>query len=95
MNKQDIIAHVAEQTGESKAATARVLNATFARLTSAVRAHEDVFIRGFGTIKAVERAPRKFRNPITGASIHAPARWSARVALSPKLKSAANGGVRF
>lgn len=72
MNKQELIAKVAETTGSKVSAKAAV-EATFAAITSAVAAGEKVQLIGFGTFEVKARAARTGKNPKTGAAIAIPA----------------------
>lgn len=80
MNKTELTAAVAEQSGLTKTQTAEVLNALFDVIPLAVAAGDSVTIPGFGTFDAVDKAERTGRNPKTGAEI--------RIAASraPKFK---------
>lgn len=73
MNKQDLIAIVAEENEISKAQAARAIDSIFDAITMAVAKGEGFQLIGFGTFKAVERAARKDRNPATNEEITIPA----------------------
>ena len=73
MNKQDLIAIVAEENEISKAQAARAIDSIFDAITTAVAKGEGFQLIGFGTFKAVERAARKGRNPSTNEEITIPA----------------------
>lgn len=73
MNKQDLIAIVAEENEISKAQAARAIDSIFDAITMAVAKGEGFQLIGFGTFKAVERAARKGRNPATNEEITIPA----------------------
>ena len=73
MNKQDLIAIVAEENELSKAQAARAIDSIFDAITMAVAKGESFQLIGFGTFKAVERAARKGRNPSTNEEITIPA----------------------
>ncbi len=73
MNKQDLIAIVAEENELSKAQAARAIDSIFDAITMAVAKGEGFQLIGFGTFKAVERAARKGRNPSTNEEITIPA----------------------
>ena len=73
MNKQDLIAIVAEENELSKAQAARAIDSIFDAITMAVAKGEGFQLIRFGTFKAVERAARKGRNPSTNEEITIPA----------------------
>ena len=73
MNKQDLIAIVAEENEISKTQAARAIDSIFDAITMAVAKGEGFQLIGFGTFKAVERAARKGRNPATNEEITIPA----------------------
>ena len=73
MNKQDLIAIVAEENEISKTQAARAIDSIFDAITMAVAKGEGFQLIGFGTFKAVERAARKGRNPSTNEEITIPA----------------------
>lgn len=73
MNKQELIAKVAESTGASKACAKNAVEAAFAAITEAVAAGEKVQLIGFGTFEQKARAARTGKNPKTGAAIEIPA----------------------
>lgn len=66
VRKQDLVRDVAEETGQTEAATARTVNAVFAAIERALAKGDDVTISGFGSFKVVERSARRGRNPQTG-----------------------------
>ena len=74
MTKSDIIDHVATATGLTKIETEAVVDGFMQTVLDAVADHERVELRGFGTFRAVERAPRTARNPHTDTPVPVPAR---------------------
>ena len=73
MNKSDLVAAVAAPAGQTKTATARVIDEAIAAITAAVVAGDVVRLSGFGTFEARDRAPRTGRNPRTGDEVRVPA----------------------
>ena len=69
MNKQELVASIAEKAGMTKADAARALDATVAAVTEALRQDETVTLVGFGSFYVGERAARTGRNPRTGESV--------------------------
>ena len=66
MNKNDLIASVAESAGLSKADAAKAVDAVF---ESIQKSTEEVRLVGFGTFSVVDRPASEGRNPRTGAKI--------------------------
>ena len=69
MNKNELIAKVAEETKLTKADCQRVIEATLEATKKAVKKGEEVRLVGFGTFVRSKRAARKGRNPQTGKEI--------------------------
>lgn len=88
MNKADLIAAVAEQTGEPKTKVGETVDAVFDAITAALKKSEEVRIPNFGVFAVVETAPRKARNPQTGAEVKVPAGRRARFRPGKALKDA-------
>ena len=63
MNKTELIDAVAAQSGQSKAATAAVLEGMIETIKDALLKNEPVQWIGFGTFEVTERAAREGRNP--------------------------------
>ena len=63
MNKQELIAAVAEDTGMSKVAAERAVNSVFENITAQLGVGETVALLGFGTFGASHRKARKGVNP--------------------------------
>ena len=73
MNKSELIAVTAENTGLTKKDTERVLNAALDAVTAAMGAHEKVQLSGFGTFEIKDREARIGRNPHTREAVQIPA----------------------
>jgi len=69
MNKTELIDAVAAQSGQSKVATAAVLEGMMETIKDALLKNESVQLIGFGTFEVTERAAREGRNPATGAAL--------------------------
>lgn len=72
LNKPDLIAKVAEKTGESKAATERFLNAFQETVVDSVAEGLEVKISGFAAFAPALRSARVMKNPRTGEDIQVP-----------------------
>ena len=68
MTKAEIAQQLARSTGLSQVDTAAVIEGFIEAIAQALEEGDHVEIRGFGTFKVVERAPRTGRNPKAGAS---------------------------
>ena len=73
MNKTELIAITAQNTGMSKKDTERVLNAALDAMTAAMAQGEKVQLSGFGTFDVKAREARIGRNPHTKETIDIPA----------------------
>jgi len=75
MNKTELIAAIAEKSGQSLAASGAMLNAFIDVIAEKVSSEgEDVRISGFGTFSRKTSAERTARNPRTGEAVHVPAK---------------------
>ena len=73
MNKTELIAAAAEQSGITKKDAERVINAAIDTVTAALIKGDKVQLTGFGTFEVTERKARVGRNPHTRESIQIPA----------------------
>ncbi|MDI7246805.1 MAG: HU family DNA-binding protein [Bacillota bacterium] len=69
MNKAELVAKVAEQTGAKRKDVERIVGATLEAVEGALVSGDKVQLVGFGTFEVRERAARMGRNPRTGDSI--------------------------
>ncbi len=81
MNKTDLIDHVAESAGLSKADAGKAVEAIFDGITAALKSGDEVRLVGFGTFAVSERAASEGRNPRTGEKI------SIKASKQPKFKA--------
>ena len=73
MNKAELVAAVAEKTGETKKTAEASVNAFVDVVTAALKKGEKVQLVGFGSFEVRKRAARKGRNPQTKEEIKIPA----------------------
>jgi DNA-binding protein HU-beta len=73
MNKSELIAKVAEETGLSKKDATKSVDAVLDAIAGALKNGEKVQLVGFGNFEVRERSARKGRNPQTGEEIEIPA----------------------
>jgi DNA-binding protein HU-beta len=71
-SKSDLIALVAEQTGNTKTDVKTILDAAFDYIKR-ITVKESLAIHDFGVFKIKDRAARTGRNPSTGEQIQIPA----------------------
>jgi nucleoid DNA-binding protein len=88
MNKQELIAKIAKDTGSSKAGAAAAVDSLFDGITKSLKKGAPVTFVGFGTFKTSQRKARTARNPQTGAAIKIPKRRVARFVPGKALKDA-------
>jgi DNA-binding protein HU-beta len=91
MNKNDLIAAVAEQTGMSKAGAGQAVDATFDAITASLKSGQEVKIIGFGNFVVAKRAASTGRNPRTGEQIKIAASKTPKFKAGKGLKDAVNG----
>ena len=90
MNKQELVASIAEKAGMTKADAARAQVATVAAVTEALRQDETVTLVGFGSFYVGERAARTGRNPRTGKNIKIKAAKVPKFRAGKGLKDSVN-----
>ncbi len=73
MNKSDLVATVALETGFSKRIAGEAIDAMLEAVRRTVARGERVSLPGFGTFEKRLRAPRAARNPRTGEQVRVPA----------------------
>ena len=90
MNKQDIVAKIADDTGITKTTAAAAVESIITAITRSLKKGDSVSFVGFGTFKVSNRKARLARNPQTGAAIKIPKRRVVRFSAGKALKSAVN-----
>lgn len=90
MNKNDLVATVANNTGLSKADSARAVDAVFDSITGSLRSGDEVRLVGFGNFVVTTRAASEGRNPRTGERIKIPASKQPKFKPGKALKDAVN-----
>ena len=86
MNKTELIAIAAENSGMTKKDTERVLNAAIDAVTAALAKGEKVQVSGFGIFETKNREARIGRNPHTKEAIEIPATRVPAFKASKALK---------
>jgi DNA-binding protein HU-beta len=88
MNKAELVARIAKDSGLTKADANRALDALIAQVTRSLRKGERVTLVGFGTFLVSRRRGRNGVNPRTGAPIKIAPRRMPRFAAGKELKTA-------
>jgi DNA-binding protein HU-beta len=90
VNKNDLIAVVANNTGLSKADCVKAVDGVFDAIADALKAGGEVRLVGFGTFSVTHRKASKGRNPRTGESIMIAASNQPKFKSGKGLKEAVN-----
>lgn len=91
MNKNDLVAAVAQATDTSKADAAKAVDGVFGAITGALKSGDSVQVIGFGNFSVADRAARQGRNPRTGETIQIAASKQPKFKAGKALKEAVNG----
>ncbi len=91
MNKNDLVASVAQATDTSKADAANAVHSVLDAITGALKGGEGVQLIGFGNFTVANRAARQGRNPRTGETIQIAASKQPKFKAGKALKDAVNG----
>ena len=87
MNKADLIATIAEDTGITKTQANAVLDSFIEAVTRSLKGGGKVTLVGFGTFSLAKHAARNGRNPQTGAAIKIKAKKVARFKAGKELSA--------
>ncbi|GAK44574.1 histone family DNA-binding protein [Tepidicaulis marinus] len=90
MNKNDLIAVVADNTGLSKADATKAVDCVFDSITDVLTKGDEVRLVGFGTFSVSKRAASEGRNPRTGEKIQIPASKQPKFKAGKGLKDSVN-----
>jgi DNA-binding protein HU-beta len=90
LNKNDLVAAVANDAGLSKADAARAVDSVFDSITGALQTGGDVRLVGFGTFSITNRKASIGRNPRTGEQIQIPASKQPKFKAGKGLKDSVN-----
>ncbi len=91
VNKNELIADVAERSGLSKVDAGKAVDGMMSSIEAALKSGDDVRIVGFGTFSVSSRAATTGRNPRTGEAISIPASKQPKFKAGAPLKAAVNG----
>ena len=90
MNKQELIAAIANRTELSKKDAEKALKAFTEVVEEELKKGEKIQLVGFGTFEVSERAAREGRNPQTGETMQIAASKSPKFKAGKALKDAIN-----
>lgn len=90
MNKNDLVASVADGASMSKADAGKAVEAVFDSITSSLKGGDEVRLVGFGTFSVANRKASEGRNPRTGERIHIPASKQPKFKAGKGLKDSVN-----
>lgn len=90
MNKQDLVAKVAQKADISKQKAAEAVDAVIDTIKGSLKKGDDVRLVGFGTFSVAKRAATTGRNPRTGEPIKIPASKQPKFKAGKELKAAVN-----
>ncbi|GAK32931.1 MULTISPECIES: HU family DNA-binding protein [Iodidimonas] len=90
MNKNELIANVAEAADISKADATKAVDAVFSSISGALSKGDEVRLVGFGTFSIAHRAASQGRNPRTGEPIAIAASKQPKFKAGKQLKDAVN-----
>jgi len=90
VNKNELIAKIADDTDLSKADATRAVDAVFETISSQLSGGEEVRLVGFGTFSVSQRRATEGRNPRTGEKIQIPASKQPKFKAGKQLKEAVN-----
>lgn len=90
MNKNELIAAVADKSGLTKAQASDALEATLELITGTLKGGDEIRLLGFGNFVVADRKATTARNPQTGATINVPASKSPKFKPGKALKDAVN-----
>lgn len=90
MNKNELVAAVAEEAGIEKGKAQAAVDAVFSVITGELKNGGDVRLVGFGNFSVSKRAASTGRNPQTGEAVKIPARTVPKFSAGKGLKDAVN-----
>ena len=90
MNKTELVAEIAKNTGLTKVDSERAVEAFLNAVTATLKKGDEVRLVGFGTFSVTKREATEGRNPRTGATIKIPASKQPKFKAGKGLKDALN-----
>ena len=90
MNKNDLVAAVADSAGMSKSDAAKAVDSVFESISGALSNKQEVRLVGFGTFSVAHRKASTGRNPRTGEAIQIKASNQPKFKAGKGLKDSVN-----
>lgn len=90
MNKNELIAAVAEASGLAKNQAGAALDAVLSTISAELGKGGDVRLPGFGNFSVSHRSARTGRNPLTGQPVQIAAKNAPKFSAGKALKDACN-----
>ena len=90
MNKNDLVAEVADTAGLTKVDAAKAVDSVLDAITGSLKKGNEVRLVGFGTFSVAKRAASMGRNPRTGEPIKIKAAKRPKFSAGKALKDAVN-----
>lgn len=90
MNKQELVAAMAAESGMTKADSEKALNAVVNAISGALKGGDSIQLIGFGTFKVSERAARTGINPLTKKPLKIAAKKVAQFKAGKALSELVN-----
>src|SRR5437867_11843200 len=91
MTKADLINIVARKLEITQVQAGIIVEAALRSIVNALQNGQEVEIRGFGSFRFRNRAPRKGRNPKTGEKVDVPPKKIPYFKMGKELKALLNG----
>ena len=91
MTKQDLTNHLAYTLGLTTSEARSSVDLIFDSITSALGRGEDVSIQNFASFRIVDKAPRNYRNQVTGEMEMSERGKRVKVSFSRKVMDAISG----
>ena len=91
MTKADLINIVAKRLDITQVQSGIIVEAALRSVVNALQSGQEVEIRGFGSFRFRNRAPRKGRNPKTGEKVDVPPKRIPYFKMGKELKALLNG----
>lgn len=91
MTKADLINIVAKKLDITQVQSGIIVEAALRSIVNALQSGQEVEIRGFGSFRFRNRAPRKGRNPKTGEKVDVPPKKIPYFKMGKELKALLNG----
>ena len=93
MTKADLISIVAKRLEITQVQSGIIVEAALRSVVNALQNSQEVEIRGFGSFRFRNRAPRKGRNPKTGEKVDVPPKKIPYFKMGKELKALLNGST--